>query len=144
MEKIKVLFVCIHNSARSQMAEALLNHLAADRFDATSAGLEKGNLNPLAVRVMAEIGIDISHNQTKDVFDLYKNGHLFNYVVTVCDAGNSERCPVFPGAKEAIHWMLEDPSAFTGSIEEKLEKTRKVRDEIKNAVEEFSIEFSGG
>jgi arsenate reductase len=137
MEKIKVLFVCIHNSARSQMAEALLNHIAGNHFEASSAGLEKGNLNLLAVKVMAEIGIEISKNLTKDVFDFYKNGNLFNYVVTVCDAANSERCPVFPGVSKTLHWSFEDPSSFTGPEQEKLEKTRKVRDEIRAELEKF-------
>lgn len=137
MEKIKVLFVCIHNSARSQMAEALLNHLAGDKFEASSAGLEKGKLNPLAVKVMAETGIDISNNQAKDVFDYYKNGNLFNYVVTVCDAANSERCPIFPSATKTLHWSFEDPSSFTGTEEEKLEKTRQVRDEISEEIRRF-------
>lgn len=139
MEKIKVLFVCIHNSARSQMAEALLNQLAGDKFEATSAGLEKGNLNPLAVKVMAEIGIDISNNQTKDVFDFYKNGNRYNYVVTVCDAANSERCPIFPSVTQTLHWSFEDPSSFTGTEEEKLTRTRKVREEIKSEIEKFLI-----
>ena len=137
MEKIKVLFVCVHNSARSQMAEAFLNHLAGDRFEATSAGLEKGKLNPLAVKVMSEAGIDISGNQTKDVFDFYKNGRLFNYVVTVCDAANSERCPIFPGVSKTLHWSFEDPSSLTGTEDEKLEKTRMIRDEIKDEIRKF-------
>ncbi|MCX6284005.1 MAG: arsenate reductase ArsC [Bacteroidetes bacterium] len=141
MEKIKVLFVCIHNSARSQMAEALLNHLAGDKFEATSAGLEKGTLNPLAVRVMSEVGIDISKNQTKDVFDFYKNGRLFNYVITVCDAANSERCPIFPSASKTLHWSFEDPSSLSGTEEEKLEKTRKVRDEIEVEVKKFIVNY---
>jgi arsenate reductase len=139
MEKIKVLFVCVHNSARSQMAEALLNKLAGDKFEATSAGLEKGTLNPLAVETMAEIGIDISMNQTKDVFDFYKNGYRYNYVVTVCDAANSERCPIFPGVTQTVHWSFEDPATFTGTEEEKLERTRKVRDEIKSEIEKFRL-----
>jgi arsenate reductase (thioredoxin) len=137
MDKIKVLFVCIHNSARSQIAEALLNNLAGDKFEATSAGLEKGTLNPLAVKVMAEIGLDISMNQTKDVFDFYKNGYRYNYVVTVCDAANSERCPIFPSVTQTLHWSFEDPSTFTVTEEEKLTKTRKVRDEIKSEIEKF-------
>ena len=137
MGKIKVLFVCVHNSARSQIAEAFLNQLAGDKFEATSAGLEKGILNPLAVKVMSEVGIDISQNQTKDVLNFYKNGRLFNYVVTVCDAGNSERCPIFPGAIQTLHWSFEDPSDFKGTEDEKLEKTRKVRDEIKSEIENF-------
>ena len=134
---VKVLFVCIHNSARSQMAEAFLNHLAGDRFEASSAGLEKGVLNPLAVKVMAEAGIDISGNKTKSVFDFHDQGHHFDYVVTVCDAGNSERCPVFPGAKKAIHWSFEDPSSFMGTEDEKLQKIRLVRNEIRQAIEKF-------
>jgi len=137
MEKTRVLFVCIHNSARSQMAEALLNHLAGDKFEASSAGLEKGNLNPLAIKVMAETGIDISKNNTKDVFDFYKNGALFNYVVTVCDAANSERCPIFPSVIRTLHWSFEDPSSFKGTEEVKLEKTRKVRDEIRDEIRRF-------
>ena len=141
MEKIKVLFVCIHNSARSQMAEALLNQLAGDKFEATSAGLEKGTLNPLAVKVMSEIGIDISRNQTKDVFDFYKNGRLFNYVVTVCDAANSELCPIFPGASNTLHWSFEDPSSLIGTDEEKLETTRKVRDEIEVEIKKFIANY---
>ena len=137
MEKVKVLFVCIHNSARSQMAEALLNHLAGDKYEATSAGLEKGTLNQLAVWVMSEIGIDISKNQTKDVFEFFKSGRLFNYVVTVCDAANSERCPIFPGVSKTLHWSFEDPSSLSGTEEEKLEKTRKIRDEIQVEIRKF-------
>jgi arsenate reductase len=121
------------------MAEALLNHIAGDKFEATSAGLEKGTLNPLAIEVMSEIGIDISKNQTKDVFDFYKNGYLYNYVVTVCDAANSERCPIFPSVTQTLHWSFEDPSAFTGTEEQKLTKTRKVREEIKTAIGQFII-----
>jgi arsenate reductase (thioredoxin) len=141
MEKIRVLFVCIHNSARSQMAEAFLNNMAGDKFEAQSAGLEKGTLNPLAIKVMAETGIDISNNETKDVFDFYKNGHRYNYVVTVCDAANSERCPIFPSAIQTLHWSFEDPSSFTGTEEEKLERTRKVRDEIRGEIERFITSF---
>jgi len=142
MAKIKVLFVCIHNSARSQMAEAFLNNFAGATFEATSAGLEHGTLNPLAVEVMNEAGIDISGNKTKDVFEFFKSGRRFNYVITVCDAANSQRCPIFPGALQTIHWSFADPSAFTGSLEERLEKTRQVRDEIKNEIERFIAGFS--
>ncbi len=96
-DKKRVLFVCVHNSARSQIAEAFLNALAGDRFEAMSAGLEPGTLNPLVVEVMKEAGIDISRNQTKSAFDLFKKGELFSYVVTVCDAASAEQCPLFPG-----------------------------------------------
>ncbi len=137
MEKLKVLFVCIHNSARSQMAEVFLNRLAGDKFFAQSAGIEKGILNPLTVEVMREIGIDISGNKTKSVFDFFKDGHIFNYVITVCDEGNSERCPIFPGITQRIHWSFPDPSSFKGTHDEKLVETRKVRDDIKSKIENF-------
>jgi arsenate reductase (thioredoxin) len=133
-KKIKVLFVCVHNSARSQMAEAFLNHLAGDRFEAQSAGLEPGTLNPLAVETMAEVGIDISANQTKGVFDFFKRGVMFNCVVTVCDGANAERCPIFPGITQRMHWSFADPAALEGTHEEKLEAVRHIRDEIRAAV----------
>ena len=130
MSKKKVLFICVHNSARSQMAEALLKHLAGDRFEVESAGLEPGKLNPLAVEVMREINIDISQNKTKSVFDFYKQGKQYDYVVTVCDESQSGACPVFPGKGERLHWGFDDPSSFTGSEGEKLVKTRDVRNKI--------------
>lgn len=138
MEKMKTLFVCIHNSGRSQMAEALLNHLGGDRFQAESAGFEPGTLNPVVVEALKEIGIDISRNKTKSVFDLYKQGRTYQYVVTVCDESSSERCPIFPGlVRERLHWSFQDPSAFQGGPEEKLAKTRVVRDQIKEKIEQF-------
>jgi len=130
VSKKKVLFICVHNSARSQMAEALLKHLAGDRFEVESAGLEPGKLNPLAVEVMREINIDISQNKTKSVFDFYKQGKQYDYVVTVCDESQSGACPVFPGKGERLHWGFDDPSSFTGSEGEKLVKTRDVRNKI--------------
>ncbi|MEW6515338.1 MAG: arsenate reductase ArsC [candidate division FCPU426 bacterium] len=136
-DKIRVLFVCIHNSARSQMAEAFLNHLAGERFEALSAGLEPGTLNPLVVEAMREVGIDISRNQTKSVFDFYKKGELFRYVFTVCDEASGERCPIFPGISERIHWGFPDPSALTGTHEEKMREIRKIRDAIKAKIGEF-------
>jgi len=135
MEKQKVLFVCVHNSARSQMAEAWLNHLCGDLFEAESAGLEPGNLHPLAIEVMKEVGIDISHKKTRGVFDLVKAGKIFSYVVTVCDETDAERCPVFPGITKRLRWSFPDPAAVTGTTEEKLKKVRKIRDDIKSAVE---------
>jgi len=132
--KKKVLFLCIHNSARSQMAEAFLNQLAGDRFEAHSAGLEPGKLNPLVVDVMKEIGIDISEKETNSVFDYFKKGKLFSYVITVCDQASSEKCPIFPGIFKKINWSFPDPSSFEGSYQEKLENTRKVRDEIKKTI----------
>jgi arsenate reductase (thioredoxin) len=141
--KKRVLFVCVHNSARSQMAEAFLNFLAGDRFETMSAGLEPGVLNPLAVEVMKEIGIDISRKQTKSAFDLFKKGELFSYVITVCDAASAEMCPLFPGLLTAqIHWSFADPSAFIGTHDEKLAQTRLVRDAIKTKIAEWLKEMA--
>lgn len=137
----KVLFVCIHNSARSQMAEAYLNHLSQGRFSAESAGLEPGVLNPYVVKVMAEDGKDISGNATKSVFDLYKEGKIYNYVVTVCDKEAAERCPVFPGITNRIHWSFPDPSSAKGSEEERLAFARTVRDAVKKQIIEFIEEM---
>ncbi len=134
---IKVLFLCIHNSARSQMAEAFLKKYGGDRFFAESAGLEAGNLNPLAVEVMHEEGIDISRNQTNDVFEYFKEGRKYRYVITVCDQEASDRCPIFPGLDKKINWNFADPSALSGSHEEKLAATRKIRDQIKEAILKF-------
>ena len=137
MSKIRVLFLCVHNSARSQMAEAFLKKFGGGGYEAVSAGLEPGNINPLAVEVMKQEGINISENPTKDVFAFVKEGKIFDYVVTVCDAKNSERCPVFPGISRKISWVFADPSLFTGTFQEKLTQTRVVRDEIKSAVLRF-------
>ncbi len=142
MNQTKVLFICVHNSARSQMAEAFLNKYGGDKFIAESAGLEPGNLNPIVVDAMKEVGIDISANQTKGVFDFFKQGRRYHYVVTVCDEANAERCPIFPGVKETIHWSFKDPSALTGSYEEKLKGTRTIRDEIEKSVREWIAELS--
>src|SRR5687768_3378716 len=127
----KVLFLCVHNSARSQMAEAYLKKYGGNDFIADSAGLEPGKLNPLAIEVMKEDGIDISNNATHGVFDYFKQGKIFQYVITVCKKEAAERCPIFPGMNEKINWSFQDPSKFTGSPEEKLVQTRKVRDQIK-------------
>ncbi|MBN2754308.1 MAG: arsenate reductase ArsC [Candidatus Goldbacteria bacterium] len=138
----KVLFICIHNSARSQMAEAYLNKFGGEKFTAESAGLEPGVLNPLVVKVMAEDGIDISGNKTKSVFDFYKQGKLFSYVVAVCDAEAAERCPIFPGTGEKLHWPFNDPSKAEGTEEEKLAKIRDIRDSIKSEVLKFINDYS--
>jgi len=135
-----VLFVCIHNSARSQMAEAFLKQTCFDEFVAHSAGLEPGKLNPLVVQAMREVGIDISGNKTKAVFDLFKSGKPFAYVITVCDEASAERCPIFPGISQRLHWGFADPSSFQGTHEERLAKTREVRDAIKARVEQWCEE----
>lgn len=141
MHKSKVLFLCIHNSARSQMAEAYLKQFAGDKFEAESAGLEPGKLNPLAIEAMQEDGIDISQNPTNDVFEFHKQGKSYNYVITVCDKKASDLCPVFPGLHKKINWSFDDPSKFAGTPEEKIAATREVRDLIKHAVKEFVKEY---
>jgi len=133
----KVLFVCIHNSARSQMAEAFFNEFAGEALMAESAGFEPGELNPNAVQVMKEAGIDMSSKKTQGVFDLFKQGRLFHAVITVCDAASAEGCPIFPGVVKRLGWSFRDPASFTGTQEEILEQTRAVRDEIKATVLAF-------
>lgn len=139
----KVLFLCVHNSARSQMAEAFLKKHGGNRFLAESAGLEPGVLNPYVVRAMAEIGMDISSNPTRSVFDLFKAGKVYQVVVTVCSKEAAERCPIFPGLTERHQWPFADPSSFTGSDEEKMVKVREVRDQIESAVKEFVASKTG-
>ena len=138
--KKRVLFLCIHNSARSQMAAAYLQRIGGDRFDVESAGLEPGRLNPLAVAAMKDDGIDISTNGTRSVFDLFKNGRRFEYVISVCDAASAERCPVFPGVATRLNWSFADPSTFTGSEAERLKRTIEVRDEIRAQVRRWADE----
>ncbi len=133
--KQKILFICVHNSARSQMAEAFLNEICGDDFEAHSAGLEPGRLNPLAVEAMREIGIDISHKQTQSTFDVFKSAELFAYVITVCDESSAERCPIFPVVANRLHWSFPDPAALSGTREECLAGTRKIRDQIRARIE---------
>jgi len=137
MSKHRILFVCIHNSARSQMAEAFLKELGGDFFEAESAGIEPGKLNQNVVTVMKEVGIDIGQNQTKDVFQLYRAGKTYHAVITVCDAASAERCPIFPGLVKRIRWSFPDPSTFRGTNEEILAQTRAVRDMVKEKIAEF-------
>lgn len=141
MDTIKVLFVCVHNSARSQIAEAYLKHFGRDKFDVESAGLELGQLNPFVVDAMKEDGIDISGNQTKSVFDLFRQGRIYNYVIAVCDKDAAERCPIFPGICTRLNWSFADPSVLIGTDEEKLAGTRKIRDEIKQAIIQWAGSF---
>jgi arsenate reductase len=127
----RILFLCTHNSARSQMAEGLLRALGGDRFEAYSAGTEATSVRPLAMKVMAEIGIDLS-GQTSKTLERYL-GQSFDAVITVCDAA-AEACPVFPGAKRRLHWSLPDPSQATGSEEEQLAVYRWVRDALRERI----------
>jgi len=135
------------------MAEAFLRQACGDTFEAYSAGLEPGKLNPVVVEAMKEAGIDISGNQTKavidmyrsgkptkSVFDIFKSGKIFHYVITVCDETSAERCPIFPGVTKRIHWSFPDPSAFQGTHEEKLARTCEIRDEIKAKLEAWCEE----
>lgn len=137
MEKQRVLFVCIHNSARSQMAEAYLNKLGGCCFEAESAGIEPGKLNPAVVEAMRLDGIDISRNRVKAVEEFIERGGKFDYLITVCDETAAERCPFVPGTGKRMHWGFADPSAFTGTAEEKLMRTIEIRDAIKQKINEF-------
>lgn len=128
----RVLFLCTHNSARSQMAEGLLRHLGGERFEARSAGTEATRVRPLAIAAMDELGIDIS-TQTSKTLDPYVNDR-FDYVVTVCDDAN-EACPFFPNAGHRIHWSLSDPSKATGTANEQLAVYRTVRDDLRARIE---------
>ena len=132
--KKRVLFLCTGNSARSQMAEGLLRHLAGDRFEAASAGTHPVGVNPLAVRAMQEIGVDISAHQSKPLAGFL--GQHFPCLITVCDRAN-ESCPVFPGVAQRLHWPFEDPAAAQGSDEERLAVFRRVRDQIAERIREF-------
>ena len=139
--KNKVLFICVQNSARSQIAAALLNKTCGEYFEAQSAGLEPGVLNLLAVEALQEIGIDISKNKTQSVFDVWKSArHIFAYVVTVCSESEASGCPIFPGVTKRLHWFFDDPGKFTGTHQERLEGTRRVRDQIHAKIDEFCRE----
>ena len=136
-----MLFLCTHNSARSQMAEGLLRHLAGDRFEVMSAGTEATHVRPLAVRAMDEVGIDISGQESKTL-DRYV-GEPSDYVITVCEEAN-EACPFFPGAAERLHWSLPDPAAAQGTEEERLEVFRSVRDLLRDYIEGELVNGRGG
>ncbi len=132
-----MLFVCDDNSLRSPMAEAWLNHLGRGDFLARSAGFEPGLLNPLAVAVMQEVGLDISGHTTRSVFELYTAGQLFSYVITLCDPEAAERCPIFPGVTRVANWPFPDPTREQLTEAEKLQKIREVRDRIRERIEKF-------
>ncbi|MGE4421996.1 MAG: arsenate reductase ArsC [Pseudodesulfovibrio sp.] len=137
----KVLFICVHNSARSQMAEAFLKKYANEgEFVVESAGFEPTEINPLVVEVMKEVGIDLSEKKTQSVFDLFKAGKIYSFVMTVCGEGDGQ-CPVFPGMVHRLHLPFPDPAKVEGTKEEKLDQIRFIRDEIENNVLHF-IEWS--
>ena len=140
-ERRKVLVVCVHNTARSQMAEAYLRHFAGDIFEVESAGLEPGTLNPYVVRVMAEDGFDISHKAPQSVFDVYQSGRTFTYVITVCSREAEEGCPIFPGPVRRLSWPFPDPSQFEGTDEQILEQTREVRNVMREEARRFAEHY---
>lgn len=136
--KIRVLFICVYNSFRSQIAEAFLNHKYGDRFVAESAGYRMKDIDPLAIEVMREKGYDISKNSINKVFDFYKEGRAYQYVITVCNRESEGDCPIFPGIVTRLHWDgLGNPEEFIGTYEEKIEKARLLRDDIEKRIDEF-------
>lgn len=142
MKKKKVLFICVHNSFRSLIAEAWVNQLCGDEFEAHSGGLETGTVHPLAIEVMREVGMDLSQKKARRVFDIWKSGHAFAYVITVCSEAesNARACPIFPGVTIKLSWPFPDPSRFQGSEAALLEQTRQVRDAIKARIEAWCEE----
>jgi arsenate reductase len=135
MTKSRVLFLCVHNSGRSQMAEALLRQLAGDEFEVESAGFEPRPILPEAVLAMRAFGVDVSAASSKAVFDLYRAGRIFDFVITVCDEASAEQCPIFPGVCERLHWTFPDPSAAQGTPEERLAQVMAIRDAIRARIE---------
>jgi arsenate reductase (thioredoxin) len=139
MDKQKVLFLCTGNSARSQMAEAFVRKYAGDTFEAHSAGLEPRGVNPLTIKVMNEVGIDISNQASKGI-EVYLGKMLFQYLITVCDDAE-KNCPtVWPGVSTRMHWSFEDPAKFEGAEEEKLAKFREVRDLMEKKIRKWVAE----
>ena len=141
--KKRVLFVCVHNGARSQMAEALLNHHCGDCFEAASAGVHPGLINSLAIEVMAELGIDISRHRTKSIFEFIRQQPTFDYVITVCDESRGQHCPQFPRKTVHVQWDFPDPASFTGTRAERLARTRDVRDQILACIEGWCAQLCG-
>lgn len=136
MDKLRVLFICVHNSGRSIMAEEFLRRFAGDSFEVTSAGFRPSErVNPLVVEALAEVGIDVADKRPQSVFDLFRQGRLFDYVIAVCDKGAETECPVFPGLTHRWHWPFPDPERVTGTHEEQLRQVRAIRDMIREKVE---------
>lgn len=133
----KILFICVHNSARSQMAEEYLRQLGGDGLQVESAGFEPTVINPLVVEVMKEEGFDLSGKATRSVFDLYRQGRIFNYVITVCDDKRDEECPIYPGLTHRLYLPFPDPEKVQGTPEEQLDRVREIRDSIKSAIHDL-------
>jgi arsenate reductase len=135
-DPIKVLFVCVHNAARSRIAEAYLKKLGGSEFEVTSSGFEPQEANPLVVEAMKLVGMPLlATGKQPSVFDLFRSGRLFNYVIAVCDEANSQKCPIFPGMTTRVSWSFPDPSEFTGSYGEKLAQVIAIRDAIRARIE---------
>ena len=143
-EKTRVLAICIHNSARSQMTEEYLRAECGNEVEVMSAGIEPGTLNPVVVELLKEDGIDITDKQTRSAFDLHDQGYRFDYVIAVCDPEAAERCPIFPAEKKRLHWPFPDPSKATGTLEEKLAYIRPIRDQIRTQVAQFCRDLRAG
>ncbi len=140
MTKAKVLFICVHNSARSRMAEAFLNAECGDFYEAQSAGLEPGSFNPLAAEAMDELGLDIRQTPSQAVSDVLRSAAVFSHVVTVCHESEAAGCPIFPGPAQRLHWSFPDPSKVEGTHEQKLEQVREIRDAIRAQVKSWCRE----
>ncbi len=132
----KVLIICTHNSARSQMAEAYLQQMGAGSFQVLSAGFEPGPINPDVIKVLQEDGIDISFKSSQKVFDLFQQGRIFDFVITICKQGE-DRCPIFPGMTQRLHMPFPDPAEVSGEQEHRLQIIRNIRDGIKEKMQEF-------
>jgi arsenate reductase len=143
MKHTRILAICIHNSARSQMTEELIRKYGGEALSVASAGIEPGTINPYVQKLLLEEGIDISNKATRSVFDLHSRGEKFDYVIAVCDAEAAERCPIFPAEKKRLHWPFPDPSRVTGTEEEKLAAIREIKETIKTRVLEFLAEIDG-
>lgn len=142
MKKPRVLFICVHNSARSQMAAAFLKTICPNHFEVDSAGLEVGAINPLGIEAMSEIGIDMSKSKPQSVFDAWRSGTMFTYVIRVCSEAESKAraCPIFPSPTEWLSWPFNNPATFQGNRAAKLEQMRAVRDAIECKVREWCAE----
>lgn len=137
-DKVKVLFLCIHNAGRSRMAEALLLKHGGGRFEVTSAGFEPTEANELVVEALAQVGLSLPHTgRQPSVFDLFKACRHFHYVISVCDEGTAQRCPIFPGVTKRLAWSFPDPSTFTGSRAEKLAQVVQVRNDIEASIRDW-------
>ncbi len=141
-KKIKVLFVCVHNSARSQMAEAYLRRIGGELFEAESAGFKPTSVNPLVIAAMAEDGFDLSTKKAQAAWNLFREGKFYNYVITVCDRAYEQECPVFPKPFVQLQWSFPDPESFSGTDSEKMEQIRALRDNIRTRIKEFVEEIT--